>query len=145
MQDEWCNILYVFYNYLTCEGRYVTTLNYHVHPCFHFEAELELNFLYFLHKILAKMSRRVQKHFGNPYNSLYHHGLINILIDDELHIRKDTWDNFVNKVWGLPSSTSPHSPHIQVSPQTEVHKLEVVPDPNLEPPLIELFSSVLWK
>ena len=86
MQDEWRNMLYVLQKYLTCEGRYVTTPNYHIFLLLHFEAELEMNFPYFLYKCLAKMSRRVQKHSGNPYNSLYHQGLVKILIEDELHL-----------------------------------------------------------
>ena len=89
------------------------------------------------------MSRRVQKHSSNPYNSIYHHGLVKILIEDELHLRKDSWVNFVERIHGLPSSANPHSPHIHVSPQHEGHELEIVPDPELEPPLIEIFSSVL--
>ena len=143
MQDEWHSVLYVLQKYLNFEGRYSTTLNYHVRLLFHFEGELEMNFPYFLCKILAKMSRQVQKHSSNPYNNLYHHGLIKILIEDEWHIRKDTWANFVDRIRGLPSSASPHSPHIQKSPHPEGRKLKVVLDPELEPPLIELFSSIL--
>ena len=86
MQAEWRNVIYVLQKYLTYEGRYVTTLNYHIHQLLHFEAELEMNFPYFLCKSLAKMSRRVQKNYGNPYNSIYHHGLVKILIEDELHL-----------------------------------------------------------
>ena len=80
------NMLYVLQKYLTYEGRYVNTLNYHIRLLLHFEAELEMNFPYFLYKSLAKMSRRVQKHYGNPYNSLYHHRLVKILIEDQLHL-----------------------------------------------------------
>ena len=117
---------YVLQEYLTCEGRYVITLNYHVCLLLYFEVGLEMNFPYFLCKSLAKMSRWVQKHSGNPYNSLYHHGLIKILVEDELCIHKDTWDNLLKRVQGLPSSEIPPSPHIQVSPQAEGRELEPV-------------------
>ena len=117
MQDEWRNVLYVLHKYLTCEGRYVNTLNYHIRLLLNFEAELEMNFPYFLCKSLAKMSRRVQKHSGNPYNnSLYHNGLDKVLIKDEMHLRKDNSEDFVDKIRGLPLSANPHSPHIPVSP-----------------------------
>ena len=86
MEGEWRNVLYVLQKYLTYEGRYVTTLNYHIHLLLHFEVELEMNFPYFLYKSLAKMLGRVQKHSSNPYNSLYHYVLVKILIEDELHI-----------------------------------------------------------
>ena len=114
---------------MTCEGRYVTTLNYDISLLFHFEADLEMNSPYFLYKSLAKMSRRVQKHFGNPYNNLYHQWLVKIIIEDELHLRKDSWVNFVERIRGLPSSVNPHSSHIPVSPQFEGHELAVILDP----------------
>ena len=145
MQDEWRNVLYVLQKYLTSKGRYVTTLNYHIRLLLHFEAEPEMNFPYFLCKSLAKMSRRVQKHSGNPYNSLYHHGLVKILIEDEMHLQKDNWANFVDRIRGLSSSANPHFPHIHISHHPEGHELEVVPDPEPEPPLIEIFFSVLRK
>ena len=84
-------------------------------------------------------------HTGNPFNSFYHHGLVKILIEDELHLRKDSWVNFVERIWGLPSFANPHYPNILVSPQYEGHELEVIPDLEPEPPLIELFSSILRK
>ena len=98
MQVEWYNVLYVLQKYLTCEGRYVTTLNYHIRQLLHFEAELEMNFPYFLYKSLAKMLRRVQKNSGNPYNSIYHLELVKILIENEVHLRKDNWENFVDRI-----------------------------------------------
>ena len=90
MKDESIKVLYVLQKYLTYEGMYVITLNYHVFQLLHFKDGLEMNFPYFMCKSLAKMSRRVHKEYGNPYNSLYHHGLIKILIEYELRVRKDT-------------------------------------------------------
>ena len=136
MHVEWRNMLYVLQKYLTYKGRYATTLNYHILLLLHFEAKLEMNFPYFLYKSLAKMSRKVQKHYGNAYNSIYHHGLVKILIEDELHLRNDSWVNFVERIRGLPSSANPHSPHILVSPQSKGHELAIIPDPEPEPPLI---------
>ena len=89
------------------------------------------------------MSRRVQKHSSNPYNSLYHHGLVKILIEDELHLWKDSWVNLVERIQGIPSSANPHSPHILVSHQSKGRELAVIPDLEPEPPLIEISSSLL--
>ena len=136
---------YVLQEYLTCEGRYVITLNYHVHLLLHFEARLEMNFPYFLCKSIAKMSRQVHKHSGNPYNSLYHHGLIKILIEDELHVRRDTWDNFVNRIQCLSSPGSCPYKNTQVSHYSKGHKIEPIPGQCPEPPLINLLSSVSHK
>ena len=51
----------------------------------------------------------------------------------------------MERIQVLPSSTNPHSPHILVSPQYEGLELAIIPDPDPEPPQIELFSSVLQK
>ena len=58
-------------------------------------------------------------------------------------LQKDNWENFVEIIRGVNSSANPHSPHIHVFPQYEGCELVVVPDPEPEPPLIELFSSIL--
>ena len=57
----------------------------------------------------------------------------------------DSWVNFVERIRGLPSLANPHSPHIPISPQSEGRELAIIPDLEPEPPLIELFSSVLRK
>ena len=49
----------------------------------------------------------------------------------------------MERIRGIPSSANPHSPHIHVSPQFEGRELAVVPNREPEPPLIELFSSLL--
>ena len=118
-------------------------MNYHVHLLLHFEADLEMNFPYFLCKSLAKMSRWIQNHFGNPYNSLYHHGLIKIFIEDEFCLRRDSWDNFVTKIRGLPSPRS--LPSTRVTVNSEGHRVKTLPVQNPELPLINLFASVLQK
>ena len=51
----------------------------------------------------------------------------------------------MERIQGLPLSTNPHSPHILISPQFEGCELAAIPDPEPEPPLIEIFSSVLQK
>ena len=136
---------YVLQEYLTCEGRYVITFNYHVHLLLHFKAGLEMNFLYFLCKSIGKMSRQVHKQSGNPYNSPYHHGLIKILIEDELHVHRDTWDNFVNRIQCLSSLRSCPYKNTQVAHYSEGHKIEPIPSQGPELPLINLLSSVSHK
>ena len=51
----------------------------------------------------------------------------------------------MDRIRGLPSSTNPHSPHIHGPHRPEGHELAIVPEPEREPPLIELFSSILQK
>jgi hypothetical protein len=41
------------------------------------------------------MSSQVQKNMTNPHNSLFHHGLIDLLVIDELEKWGKTWDEFI--------------------------------------------------
>jgi len=59
----------------------------------YFSLHWKLNFPYFLWKRLRKMSQGVQENSTNPHHSLYHYGLIKLLIEDELKFRNDSWDS----------------------------------------------------
>jgi hypothetical protein len=95
--DKWINPMVILQKYLTCEGRYVITFLYHIIILLHFESGNKLNFPYFLWKSLHKMSQQIQRNPRNPLRSLHHHGLINILIMEELHSRGDNWDDFLKR------------------------------------------------
>jgi len=41
------------------------------------------------------MSKNIQKNSKNVNHRLYHHGLIKILIVEDLHERNDSWDAFL--------------------------------------------------
>ena len=57
------------------------------------------------------MSFTVQKHVGNIEPHLYHHGLIKILIEDQLKKTKDTWEQFLTRnYFQEPSEASRSSP-----------------------------------
>lgn len=43
------------------------------------------------------MSQKLQKTHENPYINPYHYSLIKILIEDELNIRNDSWDKFLDQ------------------------------------------------
>ena len=43
------------------------------------------------------MSQKVRKISQNPHHSLYHYGLIRILIEDELVLRNEDWNNFLKQ------------------------------------------------
>jgi hypothetical protein len=69
------------------------------------------------------MSQGVQENSTNPHHSLYHYGLIKLLIEDELKFRNDSWDSFLvrnafNSIVGLhqeecQEKQSIHSPEVE--------------------------------
>ena len=54
-----------------------------------------LNFPFYFLKILEKMSSQVRKNVMNPHNSLFHHGLIKLLIIVKLEKQGENWDAFI--------------------------------------------------
>jgi hypothetical protein len=82
------------------------------------------------------MAHQVQKHPQNPTPSLYHYGLIKILIENELYTRDDSWGDFLNRnVFvpppnsAIPISTDHSEPHM--SPQHYDHS-EPYPSPQCQ-------------
>jgi len=95
IKEEWTSLLLLVQKFLTCEGRFGTMYVYHARIMMHFMDDHAINLPYFLLASLKKMSTTVQKHVGNIESHLYHHGLIRILIEEQLKINKDTWEKFL--------------------------------------------------
>jgi hypothetical protein len=61
----------------------------------HFLFNKPLNFPFYFLKSLEKTSSQVRKNVTNPHNSLFHHGLINLLVLANLERRGKNWDAFI--------------------------------------------------
>ena len=111
LKEEWSSLLLVIQKFITCEGHFGSMYMYHVRLMMNFIDGQTLNFPHFLLSCLKKMSFTVQKHVGNIEPHLYHHGLIKILIEDQLKKNKDTWGQFLTKnYFQEPSEASGSSP-----------------------------------
>ena len=82
-------------DYITCEGRYSMILAFHVRLLMVFEGKT-LNLPHFLLKSLIKMSKAYQKKLD--VNSLFHHGLIQIILEHELIKYHISWAIFLSKI-----------------------------------------------
>ena len=93
-----------------------------------------LNFPHFLLSSLKKMSFTVQKHVGNIEPHLYHHGLIKILIEDQLKKTKDTWEQFLTRnYFQEPSEASGSSlPKIPRKSRRKEKNIAVQDSPTIE-------------
>ena len=78
-------MLLILQKIITCEGRFGTFYVYHIRLMMHFLEE-EFNLPFFLLHSLKKMASSVQKRVKFLETTLYHHGLVKILI--EYHLRK---------------------------------------------------------
>jgi hypothetical protein len=76
--------------FLTYEGRYVVTILYHLRLLLHFGGP-KIVFPRFLWMSLNKMVRGVNYVSKNPETSLYHYGLMKLLVVHELRKRDRSW------------------------------------------------------
>jgi hypothetical protein len=92
---ELVNPLIIITRLITREGRYSTFKACHFRLLAHFLFNKSLNFPFYFLKRLDKMSSQVRKNVTNPHNSLFHHGLIKLLILTELEKQGQSWDAFI--------------------------------------------------
>jgi hypothetical protein len=78
------NPLIVITRLITCEGRYFIFKVCHFRLLAHFRFNKPLNFPFYFLNILEKMSSQVRNNVTNPQNSLFHHGLIKLLVLSKL-------------------------------------------------------------
>jgi len=92
LKEEWDSLLLAIQKFITCEGHFGSMYMYHARVMMNFLESQTLNLPYFLLLSLKNMSITIQKHIGNIEPHLYHHGLVKILIEDQLKKNKDTWE-----------------------------------------------------
>ena len=80
---------------ITFEGRFSTYKTCHFRLLSHFEFGKLINSPFYFWRSLGKMASQVRKNTKNPTHSLYHHGLIKILIVAKLKKQNHTWDQFL--------------------------------------------------
>ena len=95
IKEEWTSLPLLVQKFLTYEGRFGVMYVYHARIMMHFMDDHAINLPCFLLASLKKMCATVQKHVGNIEPHLYNHGLIKILIEEQLKTKNDTWDKFL--------------------------------------------------
>lgn len=84
------NLLHLICRYISSEGHYSVVFVYHIHLFMAFQT-WKHNFPYFLLKGLKRTSKAYQGKHKNPKNSIFHHGLIYILVSYHLAKMCDDW------------------------------------------------------
>ena len=95
MKDNFSKFLLIIQKYFTCEGRYHMVYSYHLRLLLHFVGKRSLDLPFYLYKSLAKMSNKAQVKTKGNENSLFHHGLIKLLVLEELKILDRDWSYFL--------------------------------------------------
>ena len=95
VREEFLNSLVIITKLITCEGRFSTFKACHFWLLAHFEFGKLLSFPFYFWKSLGKMASQVRKNIENPTHSLYHHGIIKIIILVELKKKNQVWEQFL--------------------------------------------------
>jgi len=95
LKSKWRNLLLILQKFVKCEGQFGYMYLYHVRMLMHFLEDHQMNLPYFLLNSLKKMSTNVQKRIQLIENTLYHHGLIKILVEFHLQSIGDNWESFL--------------------------------------------------
>jgi hypothetical protein len=107
-KTRWHGLLLVIKQFITCEGRYGLVLLFHIRLLMIFQG-FKLNLPFYFLKSLRKMSKFYQRQNPNPKSSLFHHGLIHILVNFQLVNTGDTWQSFLLRNGFIPSQIDPDS------------------------------------
>jgi hypothetical protein len=92
--DQFDRMLKIIQRYFSCEGRFNTLYHYHIRLLFHFTGKAQMNIPYYLLRSIGKMVDRVQAKSKDVDSSLFHSGLIRMLVSEELGKKEISWDNF---------------------------------------------------
>jgi hypothetical protein len=92
LKQRWNDLLMVIKQFITCEGRYGFVFLHHLRLIMVFMG-FELNMPYYLHRSLFKMSKKYKRNQAD--NSLFHYGLVKMIVVCHLRLHRDFWDDFL--------------------------------------------------
>jgi hypothetical protein len=135
LEPQWAQLLIILQRYLTCEGRYTILFPCHARLLLHFTGTL-LNVPFFLLKSLKGMAEQVQR-VSEFRGSLFHFGLVKILITCALSKKQESWDLFVTKTLARAQPKAKKvksiSPPKKPTPKRRKAKTLTVENPEPEP------------
>ena len=94
-KPKWIDPIKILQIYITCEGRFAFVFKYHFRFLQHLIHEAKMNLPFFFFKSLQKMSRGVKEHPDHTKQSVFHHGLIKLVISTILQKQEKTWEYFL--------------------------------------------------
>jgi hypothetical protein len=93
--EQFDRLLKIIQRYFTYEERFNTLSQYHIIFLLPFTGKVEMNIPYYLLRSIVKMLDRIQTKSKDVYSSLFHYGLIKMLVSDELGKKDISWEHFV--------------------------------------------------
>jgi hypothetical protein len=121
IKEEYPPMIASLQRFLTCEGRYVVIFIYHLRFLLHFEGGREIDFSYFLWMSLNKMVRGVKSLSKTEKTSIYHQGLIKMLVLHEIRRQRISWKILITQ--HLPTENK-HVEEAKSSPKKKIRNLK---------------------
>jgi len=95
VKEHYSLLLTCIQKYLTCEGRYNKVYSYHFKLLLHFTGKASIDLPFYLLRSLSKMCDKVQLRKEDCETSLFHHGLIKLLVLYGLEKIDRDWNSFI--------------------------------------------------
>lgn len=95
MKENYSKLLFVIQKYFTCEGRFHMVYMYHFRLLLHFTGKQSFDLPFYLFRSLGKMSDKVQARAEGSETSIFHHGLIKLLMLEKLKKLNRDWTIFL--------------------------------------------------
>jgi hypothetical protein len=133
LKPRWYDLLMIIKQFITCEGRYGFIFLFHLRLLMVFMG-FELSMPHYLHRSLFKMAKRYKR--SQADTSLFHLGLIKMILVYELGLRRDCWADFLSRN-GFEESDPPQvdKPMItKTQPIPPVPYSVLLPKPLPDPP-----------
>jgi hypothetical protein len=133
LKPRWHDLLMILKQFITCEGRYGFVFLFHLCLLMVFMG-FELNMPHYLHRSIFKMAKRYKRNQADT--SLFHVGLIKMLVVSELGLRRDSWQNFLNRN-GFEESNPPpvDKPMVSEDKTTPIPYSVLLPAPKPDSPM----------
>ena len=108
-------MLLILQKFITCEGRFGCMYVYHIRLLMKFLDNGDINLPFFLLNTIRRMASNVQKKIESLETTMYHRGLVKILV--EYHLKKigDTWENFLIRNHFQETPESPEKDSVRKS------------------------------
>jgi hypothetical protein len=116
LKPRWHDLILILKQFIMCQGRYGLVFLYHIRLLMLFLG-FKINMPFYLLMSLYNMSKCYKKQILNPLSSLFHHGLIRILLLSHLAQIGDTCENFMcRNDFSQPESTMNSPLHSNINP-----------------------------
>jgi hypothetical protein len=133
LKPRWYDLLMIIKQFVTCEGRYGFIFLFHLRLLMVFMG-FELSMPHYLHRSLFKMAKRYKR--SQADTSLFHLGLIKMILVYELGLRRDSWHDFLSRN-GFEESNPPQvdKPMMTERRPTPVPYSVLLPKPKPDSPV----------